>query len=225
MSNPNSHPPLKAITLTHVRYTKGDKIGLILAWISLVPVFISLGGFFSHFIFRRELQGICFAIGLLISQFINEFIKTSVQQARPETCAVLECCDSHGWPSSHCQYMLFFATFFSLLSYRNRRNRGFIDHLVQLLVWVLAALTMVSRVYLGYHSVVQVFAGAILGTVLGAAWYWVVQNVLAGYFPLIEESTIGRRFYIKDTSHIPNVFKFEYDNARAARQNAINKSE
>lgn len=96
---------------------------------------------------------------------------------------------------------------------------------MQLLVWVLAALTMVSRVYLGYHSVVQVFAGAILGTVLGAAWYWVVQNVLAGYFPLIEESTIGRRFYIKDTSHIPNVFKFEYDNARAARQNAINKSE
>jgi hypothetical protein len=72
-----------------------------LAWISLVPVFISLDGFISHFIFRRELQGICFALGLIISQFVNELIKTSVQQARPETCALLEMCNSHGWPSSH----------------------------------------------------------------------------------------------------------------------------
>ncbi|CAH1452157.1 unnamed protein product [Lactuca virosa] len=47
---------LKAITLTHVRYFKGDQLGCFLAWISLVPVFISLGGFVSHFLFRRELQ-------------------------------------------------------------------------------------------------------------------------------------------------------------------------
>ncbi|KAJ8451062.1 hypothetical protein Cgig2_026871 [Carnegiea gigantea] len=206
MSTPNSHPPLKAITLTHVRYTKGDKVGHFLAWISLVPVFISLGGFVSHFIFRRELQGICFAFGLLISQFINELIKTSVQQARPETCALLEACDSLGWPSSHSQYMFFFATYFTLLQFRNRRNWGFFDYVVQSIVWFLAFLTMVSRVYLGYHSTSQVFAGAILGTVLGAAWCWVVQNVLVHYFPLIEDSPIGRRFYIKDTSHIPNVF-------------------
>ncbi|KAL5794559.1 hypothetical protein ACOSP7_003153 [Xanthoceras sorbifolium] len=37
----------------------------------------------------------------LISQFVNEFIKRSVQQARPETCVLLEMCDSHSWPSSH----------------------------------------------------------------------------------------------------------------------------
>ncbi|KAF3779815.1 Lipid phosphate phosphatase gamma [Nymphaea thermarum] len=63
---------LKAITLTHVCYQRGDMLGLLLAWISLVPVFISLSGFFSHFIFHHELQAIFFALGLTISQFLNE---------------------------------------------------------------------------------------------------------------------------------------------------------
>ncbi|XP_009623454.1 lipid phosphate phosphatase gamma [Nicotiana tomentosiformis] len=216
--------PLKAVTLTHVRYQKGDQLGHFLAWVSLVPVFISLGGFVSHFIFRRELQGMFFAIGLLISQFINEIIKKSFQQARPETCALLEVCDSHGWPSSHSQYMFFFAVYFTLLTYRKLglicRNQLWV---VLLLVWPMAVLTLYSRVYLGYHTVAQVFAGATLGAVLGGGWFWIVNNVLKGLFPVIEESAFGRFFYVKDTSHIPNVLKFEYENARAARKHVSYK--
>ena len=76
---------------------------------------------------------------------------------------------------------------------------------------------MWSRVYLGYHTLPQVLAGTALGVFLGAAWFWVVSNVLSPYFPVIEESAFGRRFYVKDTSHIQNVLKFEYDTARAER--------
>lgn len=218
-------PPLKAVTVTHVRYHRGDRLGHFLAWISLVPVFISLGGFVSHFIFRRELQGIFFFLGLLVSQFISEHIKAWVQQARPETCALLEMCDSHGWPSSHSSYMFFFATYYTLLTYRgiglaDTKNKP----LACFLPWFLAVLTMYSRVYLGYHTVGQVFAGATLGSVIGWAWFWLVNTVFCRYFPAIEESAFGRRFYIKDTSHIPNVLKFEYDNARAARKNLEFKS-
>ncbi|KAL8152789.1 hypothetical protein V2J09_010549 [Rumex salicifolius] len=218
-----AHPPLKAITLTHVRYTKGDRLGLFLAWISLVPVFISFAGFFSHFVFRRDLQGVFFLIGLVISQFINEFIKTTVQQARPVTCALLEACDSHGWPSSHAQFMFFFATYFSLLSARKARvcRGGCRNIFVELVNWILAVLTMYSRVYLGYHSVVQVFAGAFAGIVIGASWFFAVYRTLINYFTVIEESDLGRRLYIKDTSHIANVMKFEYDNARAARKECL----
>ncbi|KAK4749339.1 hypothetical protein SAY87_026788 [Trapa incisa] len=208
--------PLKAVTLTHVRYQRGDWIGHFLAWVSLVPVFISLGGFVTHFIFRRELQGIFFALGLLISQFINELIKTSVQEARPETCALLEMCDSHGWPSSHCQYMFFFAVYFTLLTWRSRWAAALVS-------WVLAVLTMLSRVYLGYHSISQVFAGAALGIILGAIWFRIVNSGLVTYFPAMEESLFGRMFYVKDTSHIHNVLKFEYDNARAMRKNMHSK--
>lgn len=64
----------------------------------------------------------------------------------------------------------------------------------------------------------QVIAGATVGLVLGAGWFWIVNTMLVEYFPAVEESAIGRFFYIKDSSHIPNVLKFEYDNARAARK-------
>ncbi|CAL0316968.1 unnamed protein product [Lupinus luteus] len=214
-------PSLKAVTLTHVRYQRGDNLGHFLAWISLVPVFISLGGFISHFIFRRELQGIFFALGLIFSQFINEFIKTTVQQARPETCFLLEMCDSHGWPSSHCQYTFFFATYLTFLLFSSRHV------ILHLLTWSLALLTMYSRVYLGYHTVAQVFAGTGLGIFLGAVWFWVVNNLFCVYFPVIEESVFGRVFYVKDTSHIDNVLKFEYEMARAERRRlaSISKSE
>ncbi|KAL8508850.1 hypothetical protein ACS0TY_016161 [Phlomoides rotata] len=224
MSNPNPHLPLKAVTLTHVRYQKGDQLGHLLAWISLVPIFISLGGFFSHFIFRRELQGMFFALGLLISQFINEIVKRSVHQARPVTCALLEMCDSHGWPSSHSQYMCFFAVYLTLLTY-NRIGALFRTQMwiAGLVVWPLAVLTMYSRVYLGYHSVVQVFAGAVLGAALGGLWFWLVNNFLRCHFQAIEESAFGRFFYVKDTSHLPNVLKFEYENARAARKHVSYK--
>ncbi|PPD70813.1 hypothetical protein GOBAR_DD32312 [Gossypium barbadense] len=158
--------PLKAVTLAHVRYQRGDQLGHFLAWVSLVPVFISLGGFVSHFYFRRELQGMFFGLGLLISHFINELIKKSVQQARPEACALLEMCDSHGdW-------------------------------------WDLES-----------HNQVGCFVFAM---VFGCFDY-----VFQGLFGLPycgPESALGRFFYVKDTSHISDVLKFEYDNARAARK-------
>ncbi|CAO2813821.1 unnamed protein product [Amaranthus hypochondriacus] len=220
--NPIPVPSLKAITLTHVRYPRGDKIGHFLAWISLIPVFISLGGFVSHFFFRRELQAMFFALGLLISQIISETIKSCVRQSRPETCALLEVCESHGWPSSHSQYMFFFAMYFTLTSYLHQKSTG--KYIVEIISWCLAVLTMFSRVYLGYHSIAQVFAGAILGTFLGGVWFWVVNRVLIQYFPMIEDSAFGRMFYIKDTTHICNVLKFEYDNARAARKKVSDKT-
>nr|XP_010937827.1 lipid phosphate phosphatase gamma [Elaeis guineensis] len=211
---------LKAVTLTHVRYRRGDSLGHFLAWVSLIPVFISLGGFVTHFLFRRELQGLCFALGLLVSQVLSELIKTSVRQSRPATCAALEMCDSHGWPSSHSQYMFFFATYLTLLCYKgvvgvsSPRSRLFFA----VLPWPPAVLTLYSRVYLGYHTVAQVFAGATLGLVLGVGWFWIVNGMLVEYFPAIEESAIGRLLYIKDTSHIRDVLQFEYDNSRAARK-------
>ena len=107
---------LKSISLTDVRYETGDKLGHFLGWISLLPVFIGLGGFLTHFIFRRELHTIFFSLGILISEFINELIKKFVQQAHPDTCIALEMCDSHGCPSSHSQYMAFFC-FVSLPAY------------------------------------------------------------------------------------------------------------
>uniref|UniRef100_A0A0C9SAW0 TSA: Wollemia nobilis Ref_Wollemi_Transcript_1688_1227 transcribed RNA sequence n=1 Tax=Wollemia nobilis TaxID=56998 RepID=A0A0C9SAW0_9CONI len=210
---------LKSIQLTHVKYEERDRLGYFLAWISLLPVFISLGGFVTHFIFRRELQAMFFFMGMLISEFLNQLTKKSVQQARPETCLALEMCDSHGWPSSHSQFMMFFAVYLNLLAYKGIGLSGKGSRiLVGTLGWVLAFLTMYSRVYLGYHTVEQVFAGGTLGLFLGILWFWFVNSVLVHIFPMLESTPFCEYFCIKDTSHIPDVFYFEYKNARAARK-------
>ncbi|XP_002967148.2 lipid phosphate phosphatase gamma [Selaginella moellendorffii] len=209
---------LKAVSVTHVRYEVGDDIGHIMAWASLLPILIS-AGFISHFIFRRELLAMFFAAGLIMSEFCNEKIKEEVKQARPLTCELLEMCDSHGWPSSHSQYMSFFSTFISLSALFRWSFHGSLRRaMVVLLPWPFAVLTMYSRIYLGYHTVSQVFAGAGAGLVMGSLWYFVVYRLMVPLFPVIEETRIARAFYIKDSGHIQNVLKFEYENSRRARR-------
>ncbi|KAH9567588.1 hypothetical protein CY35_03G034900 [Sphagnum magellanicum] len=141
---------LRAVTLTHVRYRKGDDLGHALAWASLLPVFIGLGGFVTHFIFRRELQAFFFGLGLIVSEIINQVIKDFVQELRPSTCEALEMCDSNG-------------------------------------------------------------------LVLGAAWYFFINILVAPWFPVIENTYLCWYLRIKDSSHIPDVIGYEYMNSRAAR--------
>lgn len=118
--------------------------------------------------------------------------------------------------------MFFFATYLTLLA---SKGIGFSSNIVlNLFTWSLAFLTMYSRVYLGYHTVAQVFAGTALGVFLGAVWFWIVNNILFPFFPAIEESIFGRWFYVKDTSHISNVLKFEYEQARAVRKKMASDS-
>ncbi|KAE8692474.1 hypothetical protein F3Y22_tig00110833pilonHSYRG00140 [Hibiscus syriacus] len=92
---------------------------------------------------------------------INELIKKSVQQARPETCAQLEMCDSQA----------------GLRVTLNTCSSSPFTYL----------LTCKGSGLSGLPYLAQAFAGAALG-----AFSW-------------------------DTSHIQDVLKFEYDNARAAR--------
>eukprot|EP00249_Psilotum_nudum_P011467 c23193_g1_i1 orf=462-1136(+) len=211
--------PLKAVALTHVRYEAGDSLGGLLAWASLLPVFIFLGGFMTHFIFRRELQAMFFAVGLIISQIFNDFVKDAVKEDRPFTCQALEMCDSHGWPSSHSQFMCFFSIYVTLLvtcsfTFSTRFGKLFL----MVLPWPFTGLVMYSRIYLGYHTLGQVLAGGCLGLILGTVWYLIVNVVLVHTFPVLEDSAICRFLCIKDSTHIPNVIFFEYQNSRAARK-------
>ncbi|CAK9219784.1 unnamed protein product [Sphagnum troendelagicum] len=209
---------LRAVTLTHVRYRKGDDLGHALAWASLLPVFIGLGGFVTHFIFRRELQAFFFGLGLIVSEIINRVIKDFVQELRPSTCEALEMCDSNGWPSSHSQYMCFFAVYCTLLSVLKLHFADeFRQAFTALLPWPFAVIVMYSRVYLGYHTTAQVIAGGCLGLVLGAAWYFLINILVAPWFPVIENTYLCWYLRIKDSSHIPDVIGYEYMNSRAAR--------
>lgn len=212
---------LKAVSLTHVRYHKGDLLGHALSWFSLLPVFIALGGFMSHFFFRRELQAMFFALGLCVNEVINQIVKDLAHEARPLTCEALEMCDSNGWPSSHSQYMCFFSMYCTLLATRRLQfDDEFRRTFVALLPWPFALTVMYSRVYLGYHTTPQIIAGGSLGMILGAGWFFLMDNWVAEWFPWLEDTTVCQYLRIKDSSHIPDVIGFEYRNSREARQRA-----
>lgn len=121
-------------------------------------------------------------------------------QSRPSPmCASFEVCDSHGWPSSGPgRFVLFFASYFTLLCLLDGAGASSpgSGHLLALLTWPAAFLTLCSRVYLGCHAVAQVIASATLGMVLGAGWFWIVNTIFAYCFPAIEEKGIGRFLYI-----------------------------
>lgn len=211
--------PLRAVNLTHVRYEHGDLLGKIFAWFSLLPVFIAFGGFPSLVFFRRELHTIFFCIGLALSEVLNQTLKRIIQLPRPATCHALETCDSHGMPSSHSQYMCFFAIYCSLsVVKRFKIFDSFSYYFSLFLPWPLAFVTMWSRIYLGYHSFPQVVAGSCVGLTMGTWWWWVVHSFLAPRFAVWSETRICQYLCIKDNSHVPNILEFEYRNSLAARK-------
>ncbi|KAL5108857.1 Lipid phosphate phosphatase gamma [Taenia crassiceps] len=75
----------------------------------------------------------------------------------------------------------------------------------------------ILRIYLEYHYVNQVCVGALVGSILGCLWFYVVHVILTPHFPWIVESKIGRAFMLQDFTHIPNIFTFEYNAVKAFR--------
>ena len=66
-------------------------------------------------------------------------------------------CGQLGMPSAHSQFMAFFSAYITLVTVTRHRFEDKRWKLLQLILpWALTAVTMASRVYLGYHSVPQV---------------------------------------------------------------------
>lgn len=51
--------------------------------------------------------------------------------------------------------------------------------------WILAVLVCFSRIYLQYHTWMQVIVGSILGIITGISWFSVTHILLTPYFPFV----------------------------------------
>jgi dolichyldiphosphatase len=69
----------------------------------------------------------------------------------------------------------------------------------------------ISRVRLGYHTLEQVVAGLTVGLVSGLTWFLLVDKTSSWLFPAIAKSAIGRLFYVRDISHIPDLIVFQHE--------------
>ncbi|XP_059608815.1 dolichyldiphosphatase 1-like [Phlebotomus argentipes] len=202
------------ITLTLVEYPRGDLIGELLAWLSLMPM-VLLAGFITLILFRRDLHTISFFLGMLLNEFFNKILKHTIQEPRP----VLRehPYTEYGMPSSHSQFMCFFSTYvllFVLIRLHHMNNNAPLERAMRILVlaacWITTALVCYGRIYLQYHTAAQVYVGAAVGICTGALWFTVIHFFLTPYFPRIVTWKVSEFLLLRDTTLIPNVLWFEY---------------
>mmetsp|Transcript_16932 Transcript_16932/g.23681 ORF Transcript_16932/g.23681 Transcript_16932/m.23681 type:complete len:189 (+) Transcript_16932:31-597(+) len=143
---------VEAFSLTYVVYDGGVSGHKVLALITLCPIFLIVA-YLTLIYSRRQIQTIIMLIGQLANEAANSVLKQHIKESRPEACAH----EGYGMPSSHSQFMGFFAAY-CLISSIRWENNDFISHKVlgNLSIMSLACLVMYSRVELGYHTFAQV---------------------------------------------------------------------
>ncbi|ORY98915.1 phosphatidic acid phosphatase type 2/haloperoxidase [Syncephalastrum racemosum] len=176
---------LTSLSLTHVQFNSDDKIAYALAYITLSPLAI-LVFYASVIVSRREIAGILMLLGQLLNEAFNAILKESLQLRRPHE----HLGDGYGMPSSHAQFMGFFAAYAMI---------------------VLSGLVMYSRIYLGYHTAAQVAVGLAIGIMFGVAWFLFTDNLR--HTPRLKallQHPIAKKIYLKDMHEIQNVALWEY---------------
>lgn len=234
-------PNKVAFGLTYVRYTEHDTWGQILAFFTLAPILIHTG-LIGALIARREMCTAMLLVGLTLNEIISLVLKKLIQEPRPETCEFLEACESYGMPSSHAQYVIFLATNVTLAAIRHKYRKvqppflhtpfainrfDNVQLLLLILVWPLAFMVIESRMYLGYHTADQVLKGSVAGLFFGSLWFN-LEARLQTFYPALQATKFCRTFFLKDSSHIPNAFAYEYASclkAQSQREAATKKVE
>ncbi|KAJ2439721.1 hypothetical protein GGF42_007861 [Coemansia sp. RSA 2424] len=198
---------LRSFGLTHFQYNDGDHVGMALALASLFPIFMIVMQV-TIVLSRREVAGTLLLLGQLANEAFNFLLKQTIREDRPN----LHLGDGYGMPSSHAQFMGFFVMY-SLL-YLETRITTNVWHkgAVQLGAVVLGVLVAASRVYLGYHSVPQVLAGAAVGLAAGLIWYLAVERVLypSGLVEALLDTSVSRWLLLRDSRGVPDIALAEY---------------
>ncbi|KAI0228053.1 Dolichyldiphosphatase 1 [Lamellibrachia satsuma] len=196
----------RPLSLTFVEYPSGDLIGYILAWYSLLPIFI-LVGFATLIVFRRDLHTMFYLFGILLNEVSNWILKHTIKELRPHQRGRLT--TEFGMPSSHAQFMWFFSTYLSFcLFIRFHHNNVWLENAWKYATCIgsilVAFFASYSRVYLEYHSCSQVCWGAGIGVTFGTIWFLLVNVVFTPVFPTLASCALGEFFLIRDTTLIPN---------------------
>ncbi|KAI8577659.1 hypothetical protein K450DRAFT_251152 [Umbelopsis ramanniana AG] len=200
--------PLTSLSLTHVQFHPNDLLGEALAYITLAPLAI-LVFYASIIVSRREVAAILFLVGQLSSEGLNATLKEYLQVSRPNA----HLGTGYGMPSSHSQFMAFFAVQVILYTHYNiRLDHPLVKWLLYLPTVILALLVMYSRIHLGYHSIEQVLVGSSIGIAYSVFWFGLTEYVRSlGLIDWLISLPISQAIYLRDARAIDNVAKWEYE--------------
>jgi dolichyldiphosphatase len=210
----------KPFSLTYVRYPKQSLLShKLLALASLQPIFTACMTC-SQLFTNREISDFAHTIGYILNELIAQSLKWKFKRERPKSCFEVDFCETHGMPSSHSQLAFYNCTYTVLLFLRrkkhverikNERNGIYKDSenmnldkisvLLSISTVPIGFLVAISRVELGYHTVEQVVAGGVFGSLFGVVWYFVTcEFFLKRFNALTEENKFGN--FLRDTLSI-----------------------
>ena len=208
-------PRYMPLTLTFVSYQQGDAIGKVAALVTLAPIFayVALG---SWILARRELQAACLFAGSVLNTVLCVAIKSQVRQPRPAGATLRD----FGMPSNHAQTSVFLAVYCVCLLWHGCtvRHAAFWKPALTAAAVLLAVAVGASRVYLGEHSLAQVAVGSLVGGAAAVAWYGCYCLALRPALIPILEHPLLRYFYVRDSSHVADVMRREYEVHRTVLQ-------
>ena len=205
---------LTTASLYLVEYERGDRVGQLLAYLSLLPMHIVFA-MACFVVIRRELHTMTFFSGLLGNEAFNYVLKQIIKEPRPLR-AGQHVLVKYGMPSSHSQFMGFFASYalcYLFLVARPERREDCIMRLIYAVIVVVAAVFVCySRIYLFYHTIQQVCVGVSLGTVVGLAWHVVTERALRPLlFAALERHPLAEMFMVRDSDPIGIPMRIEYE--------------
>ncbi|RDW83865.1 phosphatase PAP2 family protein [Aspergillus mulundensis] len=191
--------PLASLSLTHVHYNPDDPLSLVSAWLALVPQALCVVYATLVWASREVEVGLMFA-GQLVCEALNFALKRIIKEERPKQMFG----KGYGMPSSHAQFVAFFAVYMGLfLIFRHSPttpNQGIIYRMVASFGIALGATAVaVSRIYLTYHTIRQVLAGCAVGIVFALIWF-IFTGLLRsyGWIDWVLEHSIARFLRLRD---------------------------
>ncbi|KAI9747011.1 MAG: hypothetical protein M1815_004733 [Lichina confinis] len=168
-------PPLASLSLTHVHYNPNDVWSYGCAWLALVPQGLCV--VYATLIWStREVEILSMFVGQMACEALNWGLKRWIKEERPKQMYG----KGYGMPSSHAQFVTFFATHLALFLLLRHRPHSTAGHgalswgtrvALSMLVVAGAGAVAVSRVYLRYHTPKQVLAGAVAGVLFALGWF------------------------------------------------------
>ncbi|EPS28590.1 hypothetical protein PDE_03536 [Penicillium oxalicum 114-2] len=195
--------PLASLSFTHVHYNPQDPLSFASAWLALAPQALCVS--YATLIWAsREVEVIFMFGGQLSCEALNFVLKRIIKEERPKEMFG----KGYGMPSSHAQFMTYFAVYMSLfLAFRHSPSYAgsypYSDFLLRsaLIVGLCASAVAVSasRVYLSYHTPQQVLAGSAAGFLCACGWF-VVTGLLrrSGWVDWATEMTLCRLLRVRD---------------------------
>ncbi|KAL7267888.1 hypothetical protein RUND412_009508 [Rhizina undulata] len=192
--NDHFEPPLASLSLTHVYYNPDDPLSLLCAWLALVPQALMVS-YVTLIWAQRELELLLVFAGQLFCEAINWVLKRTFKEARPKQMHG----NGYGMPSSHAQFVAYFAMYLSLwVTLRSKHLLIPYRLLIVTASFAGSVAVSLSRLYLAYHTTLQVTYGYIAGAIFAIAWFaftqWLRNTDLGKDSPLAG-LTGGRRLW------------------------------